>query len=217
MIPVLLVDDDPVITSMFRARLRAFGGYRVVGVAHTGRDALAASRRLSPRLVVLDLHLPDLPGLEVARRLQGVDKIVLSGDRGSETVREAVRCGALHYLVKPVCAATLEQVLRRYAASVAQPCAGQIGQEEINAFLGLMHRDEQHAKNIAPATVQGIMRSLSGTEGDLGAEEVAARAGVSRATARRYLEHLVKVGWLESELRYGKTGRPQHRFRVRSA
>src|SRR5215208_4181423 len=73
-ITVLIVDDDPVAIAALRARVNRIPGFRVVSVAHTGRAALAAACRFAPNLVLLDLHLPDLPGLEVARQLRRPDQ-----------------------------------------------------------------------------------------------------------------------------------------------
>lgn len=58
--------------------------------------------------------------------------------------------------------------------------------------------------------VAGVLREA---EGDVSASEVAERAGVSRVTARRYLEHLCAVGRAELRMRYGSTGRPEHLYR----
>ncbi|MGW0811437.1 response regulator [Nonomuraea sp. NPDC002799] len=222
-ITVLIVDDDPIVTATLHAQVNRVLGFRVVGIAHTGQAALAAAGRFAPRLILLDLHLPDLPGLEVAHRLRRADLppsdvIVISGHNESAAVRAAMRHGALYYLVKPTRATTLEQTLLRYAATIEQLASGVrfAEQQEIDRLFRSLHSDQSpRPKSISAATEQAVLDALAAVEDDISAHELAAVIGVSRATARRYLEHLADRGQVEGRPRYGPTGRPQHRYRVR--
>jgi response regulator of citrate/malate metabolism len=222
-ITVLIVDDDPVVTAALHAQVNRVLGFRVVGIAHTGHAALAAARRFAPRLVLLDLHLPDLPGLEVAHRLRQpeqppTDVIVISGHHELAAVRAAMQRGALYYLVKPTRAGILEQTLLRYAATAEQLAAGDrfAEQQEIDRIFRSLHLDQvARPKSISPATEQAVLDALSEVEEDVSARELADMIGISRATARRYLEHLAERGQVEGRPRYGPTGRPQHRYRAR--
>src|SRR5438309_11668990 len=99
---VLLIDDDPDV-------LRAVGDYfdRIgyeVGWAETAQAGLEAFDRLRPDVVILDLHLPDVGGLEVLERLrsQGGSVILLTGQGDIETAVRAMQLGAEHFLTKPV-------------------------------------------------------------------------------------------------------------------
>ncbi|MED7924891.1 response regulator [Nonomuraea sp. LP-02] len=222
-ITVLIVDDDPVVTAALQAQVNRVLGFRVVGIAHSGHAALAAAARFAPRLVLLDLHLPDLPGLEVAHRLRRpeqppADVIVISGRKESATVRAAIQRGALYYLVKPTRTGTLEQTLLRYAATAEQlEASGRFAeQQEIDRIFRSLHTDQPfRPKSISAATEQAVLDALAEVAEDVSAHELAASIGVSRATARRYLEHLVDRGLVETRPRYGPTGRPQHRYRAR--
>ncbi|SDH09077.1 response regulator [Nonomuraea jiangxiensis] len=222
-ITVLIVDDDPVVTATLHAQVNRVLGFKVVGIAHTGHAALAAAGRFAPRLILLDLHLPDLPGLEVAHRLRRPDQppadvIVISGHHESAAVRAAMQRGALYYLVKPTRAGTLEQTLLRYAATVEQLSAGDrfAEQQEIDRVFRSLHLDQAaRPKSISAATEQAVLDALASVEEDVSAHELAGMIGISRATARRYLEYLAERGQVEGRPRYGPTGRPQHRYRVR--
>ncbi|SDJ81086.1 Response regulator of citrate/malate metabolism [Nonomuraea maritima] len=222
-ITVLIVDDDPVVTAALHAQVNRVLRFKVAGIAHTGHAALAAASRFAPRLVLLDLHLPDMPGLEVAHRLRRpdqppVDVIVISGRKESATVRAAMQRGALHYLVKPIRTGTLEQTLLRYAATAEQLESGGrfTEQQEIDRLFRSMHHDQTaRPGSISAATEQAVLDALAEVEEDASAQELATLIGVSRATARRYLEHLADRGLVEGRPRYGPTGRPQHRYRVR--
>ena len=100
---ILIVDDDARFRTIARALLEAHG-FDVVGEAAGGEAGLAAARELEPEVVLLDIHLPDIDGLEVARRLAGVDAglaVVLTSTRdASDYGPELTRSGARGFVPK---------------------------------------------------------------------------------------------------------------------
>ncbi|MGW5671262.1 response regulator [Micromonospora sp. NPDC003776] len=98
MIDVLVVDDDFMVARIHRGFVERIGGFRVVGTASTGEQAVAAVDQLRPDLVLLDLYLPDMFGLDVVTRIRAArhdcDVLVISAAREAEAVRRAVRYGA---------------------------------------------------------------------------------------------------------------------------
>ncbi|MDQ3537481.1 MAG: response regulator transcription factor [Actinomycetota bacterium] len=117
---VLVVDDDPGITSVVAAHLRK-DGYDVE-VLHDGQEALASALGTPPRLMVLDLSLPGMNGLQVLRVLRGRSRtpvILLSNRRDEDSRVNGLRMGADDYVTKPFSprevAARVEAVLRRSA------------------------------------------------------------------------------------------------------
>lgn len=103
-IRVLVVDDHPVLSEVIRVTCEAAGGLQVVGTVGDGASALAAIRELHPDVVVLDLSLPDMDGLDVARAAKAdgapVRFLVLSGRTDAATVFECHRAGVDGYLEK---------------------------------------------------------------------------------------------------------------------
>jgi response regulator of citrate/malate metabolism len=220
-IRTLIVEDDPIVATVHRGFVERVPGFSVVGVVARGRDAIAAVDHLRPQLVLLDLYLPDMPGLEVARHLRrpgraATDVIVVTRVNDVATVRSAMQHGALHYLVKPVTFTALEQKLGRYAA-LSERLAQQehANQEDVDQLFQVLHTGlaDTLPKGLSPATLDLVARVLSESDSDLSAGEIADVVGVSRVTARRYLEHLAAHGVAVVSLRYGAAGRPQHRFR----
>lgn len=101
---VLIADDHAVVRDGLRAILEGSGGITVVGVASSGREAIDQARRLKPTVVVMDIAMPDLNGIEATERLRrampSVQVVILSMHATSEHVFRALRAGARGYLVK---------------------------------------------------------------------------------------------------------------------
>lgn len=105
---ILLVDDHSLYRQGLRSALSGQPGLTIDGEASSGREALALFRLLEPDMVVLDIHLPDMTGLEVAtqmlRRRPSVRIAMLTMLRDEEVFNAALRLGALGYVLKE-CAA----------------------------------------------------------------------------------------------------------------
>jgi response regulator of citrate/malate metabolism len=132
-----------------------------------------------------------------------------------DTVRNAVGLGVAQYLVKPFPFATFREKLERYKAFRAKvQRQGEAEQDEIDAMLGELRSSSALPlpKGLSKETLELVTRTLKDSEDALGAAEVAEAAGLSRVTARRYLEHLVEGNRVALELKYGG-GRPEHRYR----
>jgi response regulator of citrate/malate metabolism len=225
-IGVLIVDDDFMVAKVHAGFIAALDGFEVAGTASTGAQALAEVDRLSPDLVLLDVYLPDMTGLEVLRRLRAAgsstDVIVISAARDVDSIRSALHGGVLHYLVKPFDRRTFEARLRGYAAlrgELAEIDAA--GQSDVDRMFGLSRGESpaavQTPKGITPETLELVRQALdaAGAEG-LSATECSARTGLARVSARRYLEQLVAGQQADVRQRYGTAGRPERRFTLRS-
>ncbi|MFD3821192.1 response regulator [Streptomyces sp. NPDC058625] len=222
-IDVLVVDDDFMVARVHRAFVERVAGFRVVGVASTGEQAVAAVDDLRPDLVLLDLYLPDLFGLDVIPRLRSAghdcDVMVISAAREADTVRGAVRQGVVDYLLKPFESEDLRARLERYAVRRGRLLGAVVrGQADVDRVLAEATAPAATApalpKGMSVETAELVERTLREADGTLSATECAALTGVSRVSARRYLEHFHSVGRAEVSLRYGAAGRPERRYRL---
>ena len=222
MIRTLVVDDDFRVADLHCAYVDRVAGFSLAGRAYTGAEALAKVDQLRPDLLLLDIYLPDLSGLEVLQRLRDgdhpeVDVIAITAARDVDSLRAAMRGGVIHYLIKPFRFAAFEEKLGSYAA--ARERIGRIGQAdqgEVDRIFGALRtaRNEPLPKGLSDSTLDLVSQALRGSAYGLAASAVAEIAGVSRVTARRYLDHLCRLGKAELTLRYGGPGRPEHRYRL---
>ena len=104
MVRVLLVDDHPVVRSGLRALLEASGRARVVGEASSGEEGVTKARSLEPDIVIMDLSMPGIGGIEATRRVVALDLgirvLVLTMHRADQFMRAAFDAGAAGFLNK---------------------------------------------------------------------------------------------------------------------
>ncbi|MGX5834579.1 response regulator [Aeromonas piscicola] len=219
MIKILIVEDDPAIAEIHRRFVQRLAGFEVLGVALTLFDAREQICILKPNLVLLDVWLPDGEGFSLLRELRqagaGLDVILLTAAREASALQEAMRLGVVDFILKPVVFERLRDTLGNYAESRAALAAlADIDQQAVDALLGTPLQQVAAAglpKGIDALTLQRVLAAL--TSVGASAEEIGNRVGVSRTTARRYLEFLVGQQLASPELEYGTVGRPERRYR----
>ena len=237
-IRVLIVEDEPAAAEALVLHVGRVPGFGVAGHVSTGADALRRVVAGGVDLVLLDIYLPDMSGLEVLRRLRAagltVDVVATTRARDLSVVQAAVSFGVTQYLVKPFTSAAVRQKLDRYAAYRAS-LADQdlpVAQGEIDNLFGALRETAENAglpKGISRESLQTIVTSLRTAlerdargahpeaEDEVGARsaaEIARELGMSRVTTRRYLEYLVDAGLARRQARYGGgSGRPELEYR----
>ena len=116
MINILLVDDHKILRDGIRSLLKEYGDMEVVGEAANGRTALTLVNELSPDIVIMDISMPDLNGIDATRRInsefQGVKVIALSMHYDKQFVSEIFKAGATGYLLKDSAFDELEKAIR---------------------------------------------------------------------------------------------------------
>lgn len=221
MITTLVVDDDFRVAALHAEFVRRVEGFAVAGVAYSGHEAVEVAARLHPDLVLLDLYLPDESGLSVLQRLrEGAgphpDVLAVTAARDLASIRTAMQRGVVGYLVKPFGHNTLAERLAAYRVLWQQSRrGGEVGQQDVDRLFGMMRTTggAPLPKGHSEPTMALVRAAFDGAEADLSAAEIAEATGISRATAQRYLTLLTRSGELQLHLRYGSTGRPEHRYR----
>ena len=195
-IRVLIADDHPVVRGGLRALLTEADGFEPVGEAEDGIAALAATRRGRPDVVLMDLAMPKLSGVEATRRITAqpetarVAVLVLTMSDDDASLAAAVRAGARGYLLKDAGAEEVLDAIRAVARGEVV-----FGRGVAPAVLGLLR-----ARDRAPAPVlpelTGRERQILGLVGaGLGNQAIAARLRISAKTVANTISGiLVKLG-----------------------
>jgi DNA-binding NarL/FixJ family response regulator len=116
---VLIADDQPLMRAGFRTVLEAAGDIEVVGEAEDGLAAVAAARRLDPDVVLMDIRMPRLDGIEATRQLPNHRILILTTFGLDDYIVEALRAGASGFVLKDVPVAELVGAVRVVAAGDA--------------------------------------------------------------------------------------------------
>ncbi|HEX5858763.1 MAG TPA: response regulator [Microbacterium sp.] len=212
-IRVLVVDDDFHVGGLHRDIVAGRPGFAALEPVRGVRSARAAVRDLAPDLVICDVYLPDGDGIGFVAEVD-VDAIVISAASEGATVRRALRAGAWDYLVKPFEPAVLAERLDAYRRFLnLLPGERRVDQGDIERAQRVLHARDGSAAPTTRSTTERLILELLGDE-ESSAADVAVRAGISRATAQRHLATLATRGAVEVTLKYGSTGRPEHRYRV---
>jgi DNA-binding NarL/FixJ family response regulator len=199
MIRVLLADDQRLVRAGFRSILEGEDDIEVVGEAGTGDDALAASREARPDVVLMDIRMPGVDGLEATRRIAADDALaavrvlILTTFELDEYVFEALRSGASGFLVKHTQPADLIRAVREIAAGEAL-LSPSVTRRLIAEFAARPER---------PSLTPPSMHVLTERESEVVAlvaqgltnDEIAAELVLSPATARTHVSRaMLKLG-----------------------
>jgi DNA-binding NarL/FixJ family response regulator len=189
---ILLVDDHPITREALAALLEQHD-FSVVGQASDGEEAIELARRLQPQLVLLDLSMPGIGGLEALPRIREAapecEVVVLTASGTEENLLSAIRGGAAGYLLKSEPPERIVEFLRGVADGQAA-LSGEVARRLL----------EQVREGSGRGVPDRIASSLSAREVEvlllldehLGTEEIAARLYISEHTVRSHVKSLLR-------------------------
>jgi DNA-binding NarL/FixJ family response regulator len=188
---VLLVDDHPTILSGLRADLSS-PEFQIVGEAGTGEEALRLIQELVPDVVILDLGLPDIGGMEVIRRLKTAGLptrvLILSVHRSPGTIRAAMRAGASGYVTKDSSPDEIAHGIRRILAG--EQFFGQSALLEIQKdFCRSRSRSKEDGRHLITKRETAIIQDLAHNRL---LKEIAKRRCISLTTVKTHISNAKK-------------------------
>jgi len=196
-IDVVIADDQGMVRAGFRSLLRSEPGVRVVGEAGTGEEAVAAVRRLRPDVVLMDIRMPVLDGIEATRRLTAAGTatrvLVLTTFDLDEYVFEALRAGASGFLLKDAPAEELVAAIRVVAAGDALLAPG-VTRRVVDAFVRRPRPDPGMVERLAELTPREreVLALVARGHSNAG---IAQALVVSEATAKTHVSNVLgKLG-----------------------
>jgi DNA-binding NarL/FixJ family response regulator len=200
MIRVLLADDQTLIRAGFRVLVESAADLEVVGEATTGREAVEMARKLRADVVLMDIRMPDLDGIEATRLINadedmaGVRVLILTTFEIDENVLRALRAGASGFLSKGVEPADLLDAIRVVAAGEAL-----LSPKATRSLIARFLDQPEPGALPAPAKLDGLTdrerEVLALVAGGLSNDEIAERLYVSPLTAKTHVNRaMTKLG-----------------------
>ncbi|MCM3743986.1 response regulator [Sporosarcina luteola] len=221
-IEILIIEDDKRIADIHKRFIEKLEGFTVVGSAHTGEEAKDWVQALTPDLVLLDVYLPDALGTEIMGFIHenspDTDIIFITAAAEVDIVKKAYRRGVADYILKPLTFDRFRESLLSYRAKREKLAGeGTMKEDSIDFLWNKTNTTVEITENlppkgIDPITKEKVISHMKQVEGGITAETLGVDIGVSRSTARRYLEHLVSEKRAYTELIYGSVGRPERRY-----
>lgn len=215
---VLIVEDDPKVASVNRRFVEKLTQFEVAGVVSSGEEAIEAVQTLQPDLLLLDIYLPGTDGVKVLKELRRldlpIDVILITAAREAGVINEVLRFGATDYIIKPFSFSRFAAALERYS-KLKSHLRGEwyLEQGKLDSILN-KNSDAELPKGLDPYTMEKVIEFLGQANSANSSEKVADSLGISRITARRYLEYLAQQNQVKVELVYGNVGRPVHNYKL---
>ncbi|MGH4051320.1 MAG: response regulator [Clostridium sp.] len=228
MIKVLIVEDDPMVREINEKFLKKVEGFILYDSVNSIQKAKEAILDGNLDLVLLDVFFPQGKGTDLLKWIRQenlkCDVILITADRNTETVEEAFRYGAVDYLVKPFMFNRFKEALLQF--KTRKNSFKNINNVEQSIIDKYTIKDNQHTieynenvgdiKGFNQYTYEKVIGGITQmNDNSFTSDQIAENIGVSRITARRYLDYLEKENKLLVEMEYGKVGRPKNKYRIK--
>ncbi len=216
----MIVEDDRMVAAINSQYAERTAGIQVVAVFHNGKDALAFLESAEVDLLLLDLYMPDLSGLEVLEAIRKhkrrIDVIMITAANDTSSLGRALRLGITDYLVKPFQYERFAQAMDKVVMRRKIVASGMdFTQEDVDKILSAVQPREaskvmELEKGLQRATLEKIRAVLRENYLEmLTADFIASQTSLSKITVRRYLNFLIENHEVSSTIDYSTGGRPR--------
>lgn len=194
-IQLLLVDDQRLMRDGLRILLELESDFEVVGEAENGAEALEAYTQLSPDVILMDIRMPEMDGVEATRRLREIDPnakvIILTTFDDNEYVFEGLRAGALGYLLKDVSGDELADAIRKVAAggSMIEPS---VARKVVAEFARLAPATSEATKELIEPLSDREIEILKLVSQGLTNKEIAGKLFLAEGTVKNYVTSILQ-------------------------
>jgi response regulator of citrate/malate metabolism len=215
-IKVMIVEDDFMVAKVNAKMTETVEGFKVVKIANTGNEALSYIEKNEVHLIILDIYLPDIPGIEILKDIRSknypVDFVLITAAHDHKTVEDSIRFGVFDYIIKPFDVQRFTKSLVNYknmkASIIAYKNFSQEKLDELASYKAFGKRVQQLPKGITRHTLSKVEAAIDSFERVFTIDDVMRELSFSKVTARRYLEFLCESGHLVKSFEYKKIGRP---------
>jgi DNA-binding NarL/FixJ family response regulator len=189
---ILLADDHDLLRAGLRLLLQSMEGFDVVGEAGNGREAIALAQKLRPDVVMMDIQMPELNGLDATARLvastPGTNVVIVSMNASEESVLAALRAGAVGYLLKNVPPVELELALRAASRGQTYLCSG-VSRYLVDRVVTRSRQAESSWELLTPRQREVLQLVAEGHT----SKEIARRLDISVRTAETHRTQLMEA------------------------
>ena len=218
----IIVEDDPMVRDLNRKYIENHDSMNVCGTFENGLQALEfLESGPSIDLIILDVYMPNMNGEEFLRELRrreyDCSVIMVTAANNPEFFNRISCYGITDYLVKPFELSRMQRALDRFLKIREITSGGnKISQKDLDAFYATsgFHADTCLEKGLQLHTLERIENLLKKSSNiSVSVDTIAGEVGLSKVTVRKYLNYLVEVGLVKSDIDYSTGGRPSFNYR----
>ena len=223
---VLIVEDDPMVAMINEEYVRKNKMFAVCGTCRTGQDALEFLEHNKVDLVILDVYMPVMDGVETLKQIRerkfSPEVIMVTAANDPATLESTMHLGVIDYLIKPFAYERFQIALEKFVAKVSvlketavldQNCVDCI----ITNTKPVSPKEPSRGlpKGIQEKTLDLILSFLDGKNQWTTVDDISENVGLSSVTVRHYMTYLIESGGAEESISYETGGRPRVLYRIK--
>lgn len=219
MIDVLIVEDDPMVAELNKKYLQMLPGFNLIENVSNGEQALHFIHDNHVDLILLDIFMPKLNGLELLKHIRisypKIDIIMVTAACNTNEIQTALRLGVIDYIVKPFTFSRLRTALITYQERIRLLSSSKIlNQHQLDdrIFAKPTLHNKGLPKGIDIQTLQTVRDIINQCNSDFSMSDIVGLSSLSRISLKKYLDYLEELGELTSHLTYLSVGRPVKRY-----
>ncbi|MBI0094083.1 two-component system response regulator DcuR [Gilliamella apicola] len=219
MIEVLIVEDDPMVAELNKKYLQMISGFNLIANVNNGEQALHFIHDNHIDLILLDVFMPKLNGLELLQHIRisypQIDIIMVTAACNTGDIQTALRLGVIDYIVKPFTFERLRTALISYQERIRLLSSSKIlNQHQLDDRI--FAKPTIHYKNLPKGidsqTLKKVREVIISYNNEFSMSDIVELISLSRISLKKYLDYLEELGELESYLTYLSIGRPVKRY-----
>jgi response regulator of citrate/malate metabolism len=219
MVHVVIVEDDPMVAQVNKEYLEKSAECHIDGIFSTGKDALDYIQKTPPDLLILDVYMPTMTGLELLHKIRSLniksEVIMVTASMETTVVNDALKLGIIDYLIKPFTFERFQEAINKYLNKVRiLNNTATIDQQVVDKLFQNNNANARNStvlsKGLNNVTMKLILRQLQMDKTKKQTcESLSQVCNLSKVTIRRYLNYLIDTGALQSTIDYETGGRPK--------
>ncbi|MCY6957753.1 response regulator [Clostridium brassicae] len=218
MIKVLIVEDDPMVAQINKKYTESIDNFIVIKICKDGIEAFNYIKGNEVDLVILDIYMPKLDGIGLLKKMRKnqilIDVIAVTAAQNVEKVDEMFKYGVVDYLIKPFEYKRFKEALDKFMLKYKLLHEKTVvDQKDLDKITNIKNKNSkpQLEKGLNIRTLNRIRKCIEGyKQNSFTSNDIAEKLKLSRITIRKYMEYMVSIQELRSEIEYGSIGRPKN-------
>ncbi len=212
---VLIIEDDPMVAMINGQYVQKNKGFTVCGTCRNGEDAIAFLEQNKVDLVILDVYMPLMDGVETLKLIRekkfDTEVIMVTAANDTATLENTMHLGVIDYLIKPFALERFQVALEKFESKInVIRNTDVLDQNSVDNIIsgGKKVCQKEYPKGIQERTLKKIQDYLQTKSGWVNGDSIAEDVGLSSVTVRHYMSYLVKNGIVTESINYETGGRP---------